>query len=93
MPNVRWGDERTYEFAYEGLPQGGTVAVSTNGCLRKKADREYFKAGLARMVEALKPETIINYSATPEEIFGPYTDSGIEVIELPYSHTFKKEVA
>lgn len=24
IPNVRWGDERSYEFAFEGLPQGGT---------------------------------------------------------------------
>ena len=42
VPNVRWGDERTYDFVFEGLPHGGTVAVSTNGCIQNKLDRHYF---------------------------------------------------
>ena len=94
VPNVRWGDERSHEFAFEGLPQGGSVAVSTNGTARNKLDRGYFKAGLARMVEALQPQTIINYSSTPDEIFGECKALGVEIIEIPhYSHTYKKEVA
>ena len=94
IPNVRWGDERTYAFAFEGLAQGGTVAVSTNGILRRKLDRTYFAAGLARMVETVKPETIVNYSQTPKDIFGPYKERGIEVIALPhYALYVRKEAA
>ena len=94
IPNVRWGDERTYAFAFEGLAQGGTVAVSTNGMLRSKVDRAYFAAGLARMVEVVKPETIVNYSQTPEDIFGPHRERGIAVIELAhYALYIRKEVA
>ena len=93
VPNVRWGDERTYAFAFEGLPQGGTVAVSTNGLLRKQVDREYFKCGLSRMVAVLKPQTIINYSYAPDAIFGDHASRGVEIIAIPhYSNTFKKEV-
>lgn len=93
VPNVRWGDERTYAFAFEVLPQGGTVAVSTNGSLRKKVDREYFKNGLEKMVEVLQPKTIINYSHTPDDVFGEYVDRGLEILVIPhYSNTFKKEV-
>lgn len=93
VPNVRWGDERTYAFAFEGLPQGGTVAVSTVGSLRKKVDREFFKAGLARMVDVLQPETIVNYGHAPDEVFGEYVDRDLEVIVIPhYSATFKNEV-
>ena len=62
VPNVRWGDERTYAFAFEGLPPGGSVAISTNGCIQNKLDRSYFQKGLAALVEKLKPATIINYS-------------------------------
>jgi hypothetical protein len=68
IPNIRWGDERTYSFAFEGIEQGGTVAVSTNGCIRKKLDRYFFAKGLAEMVKSLKPNTIINYSYTPAEV-------------------------
>ncbi len=93
VPNVRWGDERTYDFAFEGLPHGGTVAISTNGSLRKIFDREYFKRGLAKMVEVLQPQTIVNYSQAPDDVFGEYASRGLEILALPhYSNTFKKEV-
>lgn len=36
VPNVRWSDERSYGFAFEGLPQGGSFAISTNGCIHTK---------------------------------------------------------
>jgi len=84
VTNVRWGDERTYDFAFEGLAQGGTYAVSTNGCIQNKLDRYYFKKGLAKMVEVLKPSTIINYAADAKDIFNPYIEQGIEVITLNY---------
>ncbi|WP_303174463.1 DUF4417 domain-containing protein [uncultured Desulfovibrio sp.] len=94
IPNVRWGDERTYAFAFEGLAEGGTVAVSTNGTLRGKMDREYFKQGLAYMVAVLRPKTIVNYSQTPDDIFGPYKAKGLEIVELPhYARIVRKEAA
>ena len=82
IPNLRWGDERTYSFAFEGIEQGGTVAVSTNGCIQKKLDRHYFAKGLAKMVEVLKPSTIVNYSYTPDDIFAHHKSQGIEVIQI-----------
>lgn len=82
VPNISWGDEWTYDFAFEGLVQGGTVAVSTNGCIQDKLERHYFKQGLDEMVRVLKPETIINYSSTPDEIFGDCKEQGIKVIEI-----------
>lgn len=94
VPNVRWGDERTYEFAFEGLPVGGTVAVSAHGTLQKKEDREYFKKGLGYMVERLRPQTVIAYSRTPDDIFAEHKQHGLEIIEIPYyAATLRKEVA
>ena len=93
VPNIRWGDERTYSFAFEGIEQGGTVAVSTNGCIRKKIDRYYFVKGLEQMILALKPETIVNYSCTPGDIFDPVKEQGIEVISIEnYALTVRKGV-
>lgn len=46
VPNVRWGDERTYSFAFEGIPVHSSVAISTNGCIQDKLDRYYFRKGL-----------------------------------------------
>ncbi|MDR2939720.1 MAG: DUF4417 domain-containing protein [Clostridiales bacterium] len=93
IPNVRWGDERTYDFAFEGIAQGGTVAISTNGCIQKKIDRDYFIDGLAEMVKILKPDTIVNYSYTPDHVFTRYKEQGIEIVQIEnYALTVRKAV-
>ncbi len=43
IPNVRWNDERTYNFCFNGIEKNSTVAVGTHGCIKRKDDREYFK--------------------------------------------------
>lgn len=93
IPNVRWGDERTYEFAFEGLEKGGTFAVSTNGCIQNKLDRYYFEKGFRKMVEILEPSTIVVYSSMSDDIFLFCKEQGIELINLENWHiSFKKEV-
>lgn len=91
IPNVQWGDERTYEFCFDGIPKSSTVAISTNGCIQNKIDRYYFAKGLAKMVEELKPDTIVNYSYTPNDIFSKYKEQGIEIIQIEnYALTVRK---
>ena len=36
------------------------------------------------MVEALRPQTIINYSQTPADIFGEYAQAGLAIIAIPH---------
>jgi len=86
IPNVRWGDERTYAFCFDGIPKYSPVAISTNGCIRNDLDRQYFKAGLRKMVAVLMPSVIINYSYTPDDIFKPYKKAGIEIVQLSNWH-------
>jgi hypothetical protein len=92
VPNVRWGDERTYKFAFEGLMPGGSVAISTNGCIQSKLERWYFQKGLAAMVDALKPDTIVNYSQTPDDIFARYVDQRIRIVQIEnHMQTVRKQ--
>ena len=93
IPNVRWGDERSYDFCFDGVEKGGTVSVSTNGCIRNKADREYFKRGLTEMIKRLEPAVIVNYSYTPDDIFKLYCDSSIQIAMLSnYNDVIRKRV-
>ena len=80
--NVRWGDSRSYEFVFEDLAKGGAYAVCSNGCIQNKTDRHCFIKGLEKMVEALQPDTIINYSYYSKDIFERYKIMGIEIITL-----------
>jgi len=84
ITNVRWGDERTYHFAFEGLEKGGTYAVGSNGGIQNKTDRYYFIKGLEKMVETLQPETIVNYPYYSKDIFEKYEKMGIEIITLEH---------
>jgi len=84
VPNVRWSDERSYSFAFEGFEKGGTFAIGTNGCIGNRLDRYYFQKGLAKMVEILEPNALINYYSKPADIFGIYEKQGIKIISLNY---------
>ena len=95
IPNVRFGDERTFFFCFDGIEENKTVAVGTHGCIKRKEDKIFFKVGLARMVQRLSPKTIIVYGGAPDNIFKPYRDMGIKIIafESEFSKSRKQVTA
>lgn len=86
IPNVVWGLENTYDFCFDGIPHNGTVAISTNGCIRDKVDRYYFKKGLIKMLETINPKTVIVYSNMPNDIFRTYIEGGVDFVNIPNYH-------
>ncbi len=77
IPNIRWGEESTYSFAFLGVPKHSIVAISTHGCVHKEKAtgnivREAFKKGLPVMLKRLEPRIVIVHGKAPEDIFGPY---------------------
>ena len=95
IPNVRFGDERTFSFCFDGVEENKTVAVSTHGCIKRKEDKIFFQIGLARMVQRLSPKTIIVYGRAPDSIFKPYKNMGITIIafESEFSKSRKQVTA
>ena len=95
IPNIRFGDERTFSFCFDGVEENKTVAVGTHGCIKRKEDKIFFKIGLARMVQRLSPKTIIVYGSAPDSIFKPYKDMGINNIafESEFSKSRKQVTA
>ena len=95
IPNVRFGDERTFSFCFDGIEENKTVAVGTHGCIKRKEDKIFFKIGFARMVQRLSPKTIIVYGSAPDSIFKPYKDMGINIIafESEFSKSRKQVTA
>mgnify|MGYP004555486657 CR=1 FL=1 len=80
IPNVRFNDERTYTFCFDGIEPNKTVAVGTHGCIKAKEDKAYFKAGLSELVRRLTPKNIIVYGSAPDSLFKIYKDMGINII-------------
>ena len=93
LPNVRAGDERTYDFCCYGVTPGGTICIGSHGCIRIRTEREYFKKGLLAIVKRLKPSCIIVYGATPDDVFLELKNKGISIIQFDSEFSLsRKEV-
>lgn len=61
IPTVSWAEEETFQFCFEGIEPGGTVAVSTIGVKEQDDAFEIWKSGMDAMIERLHPKTILVY--------------------------------
>lgn len=66
IPNLAWGDERSFEFAWDGIPKGCPV-VGIEARPRGK-DRQAFLTGARKAIETVQPTNVLLYgSATGTE--------------------------
>ena len=83
IPNVRWGDARTYTNKYfdippsfAGVPKNSIVSIGTYGCSKKKEDKAHLVAFLEAMIDYLSPSDVIVYGSFNQKYireFGQYT--------------------
>ena len=81
IPNIRWGDERTYKVdflgekvAFQGVDKHSIVSIGTYGQIRSAESKRYFREGLEEMLKELEPEVVLVYGSMPAEIFGGLYD-------------------
>jgi hypothetical protein len=67
IPTISWSTPDSYEWCFDGEPEGGAVAVSSVGTQKSKKAKKLFILGYKEMVRRLQPETIIFYGSVPEE--------------------------
>ena len=70
IPTISWSTSDSFEWCFDGEPNGATVAVSSVGCMNGKEKKSLFLAGYKEMVRRLQPETIIFYGNVPDECMG-----------------------
>ena len=58
IPTINWGDESSFDFCFDGVEEGATVAVCTY--YRENCEEE-FMLGYNRMMEVIKPQSILCY--------------------------------
>lgn len=59
IPNIQWSDEASFEYCFDGIEEGGVVAISTSGCCKSKEVRHGFMQGYRRMLEVIKPTAVL----------------------------------
>lgn len=69
IPTVRWSDEDSFRYCFNGLPLRSILAISTHGCIKSIDQKRIFKIGLIKMIELLKPTDVIVYGYMPSSIF------------------------
>jgi len=94
IPSARWGDRRTYDFCFDGLPKKSVIAVGTHGCVKHFDDKRYFVDGFMKMLEVIMPKTVLVYGSTSDKIFPPLFVYGVEIIgyESDFSRSRKRMV-
>ena len=73
VPTVSWGDENTFEFCFDGIEKGSTVAVSTYMVSEhdnRQDQKEFFLKGYNEMLRRIEPEKIICYNTPFPEMQG-----------------------
>ncbi|MBO4531359.1 MAG: DUF4417 domain-containing protein [Paludibacteraceae bacterium] len=79
--NVRWGTEETYAYCFEGVPTNSIVAIGTvGGGPRRLKDRERFEKGLLKMIEILRPHTVLVYGSSNGDCFRILEEQGIHIV-------------
>lgn len=70
IPTISWSDARSFEFCFDGVELGSTVAVGMIGCKRSRIG---FMRGYNEMLERLLPERVIVFGTPFPEMKGNIT--------------------
>ena len=82
--NVRWGTKETWDYCFDGIPYNSIVAIGTVASgIHKLENRFDFEIGLFKMIEMLKPRTIIVYGSANYACFKKLAQTGIQIIPFP----------
>ena len=90
IPTARWGVEETYDFAFEGISPGGTVAVGTLGCTKNREAREVFTKGLRELLRRVSPSHLLVYGPLNKGMFGSVFESNIPITHFESQTTLAK---
>lgn len=76
VPTLQWSDARSFDFAFDGLPNNSTVAVSAIGANRSSYSKMLWLDGMNEAIDRLSPNRVLVYGDIPDYQF----PSSIEVV-------------
>ena len=77
------GTSETWNYCFDGIPINSIVSIGTiSGGPRKHINRRRFETGLFKMVEVLKPHTILIYGSANGKCFDLLKEKGITIVSF-----------
>ena len=61
IPSLAWSEPDTFDFCFDGIEQGGVVAVSTIGHMENNKWIKLWQDGMYEALKRIKPECILLY--------------------------------
>jgi hypothetical protein len=61
IPTVGWSDSNSFKYAFLGIENNSTVAVSTVGILNNEISKMLFEDGFKEMIKQINPKNILLY--------------------------------
>lgn len=88
IPTLSWAEKETFNFCFEGIPEGSIVSISTIGVKRNKEAMQIWKDGADELIKRIKPSTILIYGGKLDYDYG---DIQVKYYENKVTEKFKKE--
>lgn len=79
IPTAAWSTPESFDFCFDGIAVGGTVAVSSVGVHRDPVARSLFKVGLSELLDRCAPSRLLLYGRLPDDCAG---------LDLPVIHQY-----
>lgn len=70
IPTLQWCMPNSFDFAFDGIEQGGTVSVSTIGVKRDEEASKIWFEGMDEAMKRLNPKTVVVYGGDIGYDFG-----------------------
>lgn len=70
IPTISWAEAETFEFCFQGIPEGSIVSISTIGVKENKDALKIWEDGVTAMIERIKPSAILIYGGQLEYDYG-----------------------
>ena len=70
IPTVSWAEQETFDFAFDGLPEGGVMSISTVGVKQNDFAFEVWKKGTDELIKRKKPSALLVYGGAVDYDFG-----------------------
>lgn len=80
IPNIRFGDKRTYKICCDGIQKHCVIAIGALGNIKSKENRKIFFEGFDVVARTLQPSVVFIYGNVSHKCFKKYEDAGIKIV-------------
>lgn len=72
IPNVGWGGEETFDWAFDGIPENSMLAVTSQGCMKDSMCMRTFVNGIHELIRQKHPTDLVVYGNFKEEWYDKF---------------------